>query len=300
LPLFSRIKKTLQVGLALHQDRISMVKLSRSRQINSLEAFAIASFKKDGNEELLHIIKKLVNEMRAENVCVAMALAASNVINKRIRLPSCLTEAEREADIASNLNHYFPGVNESLNVDFVSVDCHKEEDDLLLVAARREQVNAAVTMAEQAKLRVRVIDVDVYAIARAMTSIPAHELIVVLDIDVNVAQLILITHGIVTSVHPIPMSHDHDLLVQQLKRGILLFSTSMPTSKIKEIILTGKRSYFPKIKQLVQDELQMDVSLSHVFKRANLSTSLDSSSLYLHEPELLVAYGLALRSFPRW
>ncbi len=302
MPLFSRAKKTILLGIYLHQDRLSMVKLSRSKHITTLEAFAIRDLPLGWSidEEPTRIIKKLVKEMRAENAYTALGFPASQVITKRIRLAAFLSEVEREVDVFNNLGHYFPGINEPLHVDFIKLSHEAEEDDVLLVAARREQVNAYIAFAEQAELKVRVVDVDVYAIARAMNLTEVSEPLVVLDVDVNAAQLILVTRGMATSVQPITMSQDTDSLIQQLKRGISLFSASLPSSQIKKLILTGKRAYFGKISQLLQDELQITAEISQVFRQLKLSEHIHFSSLYLHEPELLVALGLAIRSFPEW
>lgn len=172
---FARAKEPTLVGLAMHQDRISMVKLKHK---NILEAFAIADLPQgwlvDGKinhvEEVVQLIRNLIIDFQAENCCAAIGLPVSLVISKRIKVAACLSDAERVADIKDNLPHYFPGIKEPLSFDFIPLEENHEDDEVLLVAARSGQVDAYVSVAEQAGLKVRVVDVDIYALSRAQAS----------------------------------------------------------------------------------------------------------------------------------
>ncbi len=290
MTLFLRAKARTWVGLALHQDRFSLVKLKPGQPKNTLEAFAIEDaprgWLQDGKihhvAESIAVIKKLSTSILAGNIATAISFPVSQVIQKRIKIAAYLNEIELETEIKENLEHYLAGGNEPLSFDYVHLAKDEKEYELLLVAARRHLLNAYVELVRQAGLNVRAVDVDVYALARAVR---VKESSVILDVDTNILQLILIEQDQVKSIHPVLANPLQENFIQQLKRSIQFFCANTQIPKIEKIILTGKQSLFANIKEILYQE----------FLIQSIQTNFLNNP---REPELLTAWGLTLRKFP--
>ena len=97
---------------------------------------------------------------------VAMALPASSVITKKIMLPGSASEAEIETQVTAEANQVasFPLGDISLDYQILGPSVkNPEENDALLVLARRERVEERVALAESVGLKVTVMDVDAFA-----------------------------------------------------------------------------------------------------------------------------------------
>lgn len=97
---------------------------------------------------------------------VAMALPASSVITKKIMLPSTATEAEIETQVTAEANQVasFPLGDISLDYQILGPSAkNPNENDALLVLARRERVEERVALAEAVGLKVVIMDVDAFA-----------------------------------------------------------------------------------------------------------------------------------------
>ena len=303
MKLFPYAKTRVLAGLALHQDRFCMVRLKQYKQTKMIDAFAVLDApdkwliegKISRIEETVNVIQSLAKSLGKEPYCVAIALPASQMIQKRIKLAAYLNDTERLTHISENLSHYLPGLNESLYFDFVRITTSDQEDECLLVAARRLQVDGYVSLLEQAGLKTVIVDVDIYALARALSITLVNEVTVVLDMDESVAQLLLFKRREIKSVHQVFMN-DH--FIQQLKRGLQLFGAMTQPIKIEKIIFVGKQKRLTALRKKLEDELAISVEPTRVFDHVMVSEEIKQHELMLNESELLTAFGLAMRAFP--
>ncbi|HSW69247.1 MAG TPA: pilus assembly protein PilM [Gammaproteobacteria bacterium] len=282
-------------GLAVRHGQLSLMKLKQIKKDIMIEGFASANVPSgslSGSETLYLVIKELMEAVDAKNCHAALALPASHVINKSIRVASCLNDKERDAEIRANMNDYLPGTDGSLYFDFVPMEQHENDIELQLIAARSLYVETYLRAGDMAGLKIKIVDVDVYAIARAIYFIlPQNkraESCVILDIDFSSAQLILLKNGKIISIYPVSLEIE-DLFFQQIKRGIQFFSTI--EKNIKKIILTGDLSRLEQLKSVLEKILPISVSYLNYFKQvsANPDFNLKNDSKYL------LAFGLALR-----
>jgi Tfp pilus assembly PilM family ATPase len=303
---FQQFNVSTLAGLTLRQDRMSMIKVSHSQQKIKIEAFAVTNATEewfvDGKinqkQNMLRAIRHLAKSANAEHCYVAIGLPVSQVIQKRIRLTAGLNDAEREADIIANLAHHLPGLNEALSFDYSCLAQYEREDEFLLVAARRELINTYNSIAIQANLKPRIIDIDIYALAR--TAALMQKSGVFLDLDILHGQLVLLEKGEVLAIQQILINVDEDELIKQLKRGLQLFCSTLQCSQIEKILLTGKKEYFSKLNEVLSQKMGIELIKDSVFQFFDISEQINKEKLYEQEPELLAALGLTLREFPRW
>lgn len=300
-----RIKPSTYVGLAVHHERLTLIQLKQVRKQIRIDVFAktklpIGSIQ-DGKikhpDALGQAIKTMVETHRIKQSDAALALPASQVINKRIRVAAFLNDQERAAEISSNLSVYLPGIDERLHFDFVPLEKQKEEVELQLIAARAAQVETYIQLAKAAGLTINLVDVDVYALLRGirwMSLTAFEEITLLLDMDMTTAQLILLNQGSVVSIYPIMIDTD-EVLVQQIKRGLHIFSLNHPAISLKKMLLTGCLPHPDKLKILLEHTLSIRIEKWETLNHVTVHSQLDAVELKSSVSEWLVAFGLAWR-----
>lgn len=84
---------------------------------------------------------------------------------------------------------------------------------------------------------------------------------------------------------------------QQVNRAIQFFLGATPYNNVDLVILAGGTSSIPGVDELVQDRLGVDVLLANPFTNMSIASRVKSQSLSNDAPAMMIACGLALRSF---
>ena len=304
MTLFSCFKQSVVAGLALCGNQFTLVKVKRFTQKIILKGFAVVPIpadlimdgKIDQSTRMIDIIKRLVEMAHAENCDTAIGLPASFVIRKKIKLPDYLTDKECEAEISGNIERYVPGIHEELNFDYVRL--MGQEKNMLLIAARTAQIKSFVTIVEAAGLKVRVVDVDIYALARAMHfAYPSEQVQIIVVVDSVLLQLIVLQQQKIIFSHQFTMS-DEESMVEKIEHGLQLFSTATKLFYEKKIFLMGNLKNIAHFKRVVQNELGFHVEVANPFLFIMLAAYLDKQEFYAKAPGLISALGLTMRRYP--
>lgn len=88
-----------------------------------------------------------------------------------------------------------------------------------------------------------------------------------------------------------------ETVVQQLNRLLQFFFSSTQHSAVDHIIMAGGCASIPGIDELVDTRLGISSSIANPFGRTSLSSGVNPQKLGNDAPSLLIACGLALRSF---
>lgn len=208
LPGFSRPASTPLLGIDISPSSVKVVELDDAAGGGvGLRTYAIEQIDKgavvDGNIEQPEVVAaaltRALSRMGSRTRGAALAMPASAVIAKRIRLPAGLTEEDYELQVESEASNYIQFPIEEVNLDFQilgAVGAEADEVDVLLVASRKEQVEDRVAIAEMCGLQAVVVDVESYAACLAVQyvtdGLPNHaqgEVIAVFDIGSQVTAL---------------------------------------------------------------------------------------------------------------
>ena len=92
----------------------------------------------------------------------------------------------------------------------------------------------------------------------------------------------------------------HTILIQQIRRAIQMFLTSSGYEKVDYLVISGGSALVEGIKELLSEELAIQTIIANPFEQLEISESLDKEELNRVAPQLMVASGLALRSFSSW
>ena len=125
---------------------------------------------------------------------VNMALGGQSVIIRYIQLPK-MTMKELKSSIEFEADKYIP-----FNVKDVWIDCQILEEregskkiQTLLVAAKKDLINAHVTLVQEAGLECAVLDVDTFAVVNAFETVssrlPRREVVALLDLGAETTNI---------------------------------------------------------------------------------------------------------------
>jgi type IV pilus assembly protein PilM len=88
-----------------------------------------------------------------------------------------------------------------------------------------------------------------------------------------------------------------DALVQQIGRAFQFFASSNTHRDLEQIILAGGCASISQVDRAVEQQLKLETVIANPFLNMRVSNKVSSQSLGNDAPTLMIAAGLALRSF---
>lgn len=169
-----------RLGVEISLPAVKMLELSAQGSSYRVENFALAAF---DPEALLYdeikdaqTIKDTISTMHgkfmSKDINVATAVPASLAVIKQLTLDANLSEIDIETKAWLEAEKAFPKLVEEVNLDFAVLGPTRNEpskNEVLLVACRKEHIESRVALLNEIGIQVKVVDVDYYAIVRALT-----------------------------------------------------------------------------------------------------------------------------------
>ncbi|MCH8536860.1 MAG: pilus assembly protein PilM [Alkalimonas sp.] len=90
------------------------------------------------------------------------------------------------------------------------------------------------------------------------------------------------------------------MLLQQVRRGVQMYLTTSGKESIDYLVISGGTAMLEGIDKLLTDELGIHTVIADPFGSMNVANAIDQDLLSKQSPQLMVAAGLALRSFSSW
>lgn len=139
-----------------------------------LERYAIAPLPRDavvdGNiaslEQVGETVLRAWKLLGSREKNVALALPAAAVISKKVNMQAGLSETDMELQVEAEANQYIPFSLDEVNIDFQvlgPVRNSTEEVEVLIAASKKERIEDRLVVAEEAGLKVVIMDVETYA-----------------------------------------------------------------------------------------------------------------------------------------
>ena len=205
--------KTSQVlGIDISSTTVKLLELSQSGDRYRVESYAVAPLppeavvEKNVNqvETVGGLIRELVSRSKTRAQHAVAAVAGSAVIIKTIPMPAGLSEEDLEAQLTVEADQYIPYPLEEVALDFEELGPVVGRDDqvnVLLAACRQETIESRVDAIEVAGLTPAIMDVEVFAMERALallkTQMPMAnpETIAMVDIGASMTTLSVYAGG---------------------------------------------------------------------------------------------------------
>ncbi len=211
LKLLKPRKKSI-LGIDVSSTSIKILEISTEGSSHSLVAYDKALLPEntmDGNiikdaAAIADTIKKILTRTKFTTKTAAMAVPDSTVINKIIQINEGLNDDEMEELVVMEADKYIPYPIDEINIDFEIMGPSPKNAamlDVLIVASRAENISARVDAMVRAGLEPKIIDVESYAVERAV-QLMAHEIpaegvdkiVAIIDVGAHYTHLFVL-HG---------------------------------------------------------------------------------------------------------
>ena len=131
---------------------------------------------------------------------VALGVSGQSVIIRKISVP-LMTPAELEEQIQWEAEQHIPFDIKDVQIDYEVLRRRPEagQMDLLLVAAKRDEINDYAELAREAKLRPVCVDIDAFCLQNIFEStygVPSDATIALLNVGASLTSLNIVSKGI--------------------------------------------------------------------------------------------------------
>lgn len=280
-------------------------------------------------------IKTLLSEMNPTTRHVALAVPDSMIMSKTIQFVNNLTDLELEELAFHEAKKLLMFSSEAIFVDFVVLGDSEIVGmvNVLLVISKSEPILKRIEAIKSAGLEVILVDIESYAMARALNYINRssfEKVIMVVDISYPFMRLCIVTNGrvIYTRDEKIDIAPLLETLTEQekkfvaeqsflsnqeimskswrlfsdlallhLKRNIQLFLANGHYGAIHLIYVAGEGIELNKLAQYVEAELNISTLVINLLNHADIPNTPKGEKFSLSS-SFLVSFGLAIRQMP--
>jgi len=163
------------IGVDISSASVKMVELSGDGAgTYRLENYAIVPLAKDsvvdgniaGLEQVGSAVERAWKLLGTREKRAALALPAAAVISKKVFMQSGLREEDMELQVEAEANQYIPFALDEVNIDFQILGPspnNADDVEVLIAASRKDKIEDRIVVAEEAGLKVAVMDVETYA-----------------------------------------------------------------------------------------------------------------------------------------
>jgi type IV pilus assembly protein PilM len=309
---FIRSKPQSVVGLEIKTHEVRLILLRQTKKMRVIEQMEVVDLPpgaiREGRIQMLdqvtERIRLIVQRLKIGNMPTVIALPIQSVMSKRIQFKKKLSHEKRKEWIEDNLLRYFPSVTEDLCYDYVILSTADAlHETVLLIAARHDQLDDYVNMIERAGLCIKIIDVDLYALVRAlkmtMTKDIPSTFSALLDINPDITQFILFNRNEIIFHQQLDYL-DTQELASQLRSTIHLVSSTHADRQLDKLYFIDKTENDYNVIDRLQVQLGISFQCVNLLPFVNFSPSITIEQREFFSSKMMVSFGLALRRIPRW
>lgn len=325
------------VGLDIGSDEVKLLEINFNTKpyqvkrfcISPLPAGAVVKGEIKDYAAVGAFLRDLFKKNNIQTKLVSLAIPRSAVVIKNISVDNRLSPREIESRAWIEANHHFPELVGEIYLDFdVNVSVQDPSQlDVMLVACRKEQINPYLELLREAGLTAKVIDVNSYALERALVVInqeaPELNTVALLNLDAHLSTFLVMHENhliyahdhsydgvrlrsqtqeyLKTAVEQVASINDSayvevlkSVLAAHLRHTMHFFYSSKPNINIQKIIVSGDCSKTPCIDAFIAKEVGIETVLANPFSQMVINSEVDSKQLQTEAPTLMLTCGLAL------
>lgn len=178
-------KKPALIGVDISSSAVKVLELSKSGEHYRVERYAVEPLPQNAVvehaitevEQVSQAVERAIKRSGTRCKHAAVAVPAAHVITKTIKMPTNMSEQERQTQIEMEADHHIPYPLNEVNLDFYvlgSSESNPEESDVLMVACRKEIVDDYLAVIQGPGLTPEVVDIETYAMENAFSLIATH------------------------------------------------------------------------------------------------------------------------------
>jgi type IV pilus assembly protein PilM len=171
---------------------------------------------------------------------VALSVSGQSVISRKITVP-IMTTAELDEQIQWEAENHIPFDIKDVNVDYEILRRRPEagQMDLLLVAAKRDEINDYVQIAREAKLKPLVVDIDAFTVQNLFEynrGLPPDQTFALINVGASQASINIVSHG--ASAFTRDISNGGNYLTEQIVKQM-----GVPFDEAEELKLQAAEAH---------------------------------------------------------
>ena len=196
------------VGVDIGTSSVKIVQLKDTRKGPRLVKLGFTPLPRqtivDGHvlnsQAVVEALNRTFVEAKIKERDVALSISGQAVIIRKITVP-IMTAAELDEQIQWEAEQHIPFDIKDVHVDYEVLRRRPEagQMDLLLVAAKREEVNDYTEIARQAKLRPVVVDIDAFTVQNLFEfnrGLPPEQTFAIINVGASLASINIISKGV--------------------------------------------------------------------------------------------------------
>ena len=300
------------VGIDIQSSEVNLFEVSlspRGYRVEGIYHEAFCSNSSGSNvldsQSVSESIRRAVVRGSINSKQAVLAMPDAAVIFKTIAINPGFTTREIEEFIRLQSHQWISSSSESINIDFQIVGPSKTQAEMLevlVIMSRMDQVRERVLAVEHAGFKVKIMDVESYAMLRVVQFLrlnqSAHPLVLV-----NIGRLVIrlfILQGkkiIFLREEVLSCPLEMDGVVLQISRMVQVFFSSSHYTHIEQIVLAGVGANDPQLPILLHGKLGITTIVANPVASFKLNPKLDQQYLIQCSSAMMMACGLALRQF---
>lgn len=196
------------VGVDIGSSSIKVCQIKETRKGRSLHKLAFAELPPqtivDGHIMNAGVVTETLSRMFADNQIkqknVAISVSGQSVIIRKITVPM-MTPAELDEQIQWEAEQHIPFDIKDVQIDYEVLKRQPERGqmDLLLVAAKRDEINDYAQFVREAKLKPLVVDIDAFTVQNLFEmarGFPPDQTLALINLGASLSSLNIITSGV--------------------------------------------------------------------------------------------------------
>ncbi len=198
------------VGVDIGSSSIKVCQLRESRKGLELVRLGFAQLPAqtivDGHVmnsgAVVETLARLFQDKKIKQKDVAMSVSGQSVIIRKITVPM-MTPAELAEQIQWEAEQHIPFDIKDVQIDYEVLRRRPEagQMDLLLVAAKRDEIQDYAQLARDAKLRPQVVDIDAFTIQNTFEfsrGLPPEQTVALINVGASLSTLNIVARGVST------------------------------------------------------------------------------------------------------
>ena len=212
LSIFGTARTSRVLGIDFSSTAVKLLELSRDDERYRVDSYVVAPLPPDAltddpttyAESVGAFLEELLSRTKPSANRAVAAVSGADVIIKTVVMPAGLSEEDLEAQLTVEADQYIPYPLDEVALDFEELGPatgRDEQVNVLLVACRQESIDSRVDAIEVAGLVPKIIDVEVFALERAMALLQSqlpisnNQTIAMVDIGASTTTLSVFASG---------------------------------------------------------------------------------------------------------
>ncbi len=296
IPRF-RAKRSASVGIDFDTNTVRLIELSKTRAGLCVESYAICS-----NNDISQALNEAIKLSGVKTKLAVIGLPYSSVISKNIQLDARLDVDEIESYLLMNMKKLTGFGVQDICIDFDRLGPVKNSPDKVnieMIAAKREQVAAKKELMCCTNMKIKSVDMELFALQRAVLqqSIKYDGVIAVINLKKRSLLLSVLEQGRKILYAKEENIIEGDIAEQICNELQLCFATN--PCKVNHIIMSGENADCADLLENISALTGIRACTANPFVDMEISGHVDALALRKVAHNMMISFGLALWQFSK-